>query len=242
MLFKNILLFVGMAVAVPVKTITSTTTVSLVQLQTSAPEQVITFEHVVSEEPTVTSVNETVDTSNYDKVVLVDEKNGEKVEVLTADVDLNPVIEDKEEEPIIPENEEPDVDTSVCSKDLLLMGNKIEEHSVCDDVYNACTTKELLSIIIAFYTKTDNVSIEYVINDGVNKGSVSENCANVLINSKIFHKETTVIEPVSELPPVEKITDLNQDIPAEAPLSAQDEAAVKKIDAFAEFGEDPIEE
>jgi len=209
MLLRNILLFVGVALAAKKTTVTVTTTA-------------------------VAKATET----NYDTVVIVDNNSNKKVEVLTADVDLSPVIK-KKEKPEIPENKKPDVSTSVCSKDLLLMGNKIEKHSVCNGIYKACTTKELLSIMLGYYTKTEPVSIEYIINDGVNKGSVSEKCGAVLVNSKVFFENTTVIKAVEDVPPVEKIT---VDIPIEAPLSAQDQSAVKEIDRNAEFGEDPIEQ
>jgi len=96
------------------------------------------------------------------------------------------VIPIQEEPPFIPENEEPEVDTHICSRDLLLMGNKIEEHSVCDEIYDACTEKELISIIIYYYSKNSPVSIEYTIFEGMNKGSITEQCGNILINSKIF--------------------------------------------------------
>jgi hypothetical protein len=243
MLFKNILLFVGMALAIPVeKTVIVTTTVSLVPLET--PEVPKQTAEIVEEAPTPNE--EEVDTSKFDTVVIVD--GSEKVEVLTAEVDLSPVLEkEPEETPVIPENEELEVDTSVCSKDLLLMGNKIDDEKACKKIYDACTQKELISIIVSYYNNPSPVSIEYTINDGVNKGAITENCGNVLVNSKIFHEDTTIIEPVAEIPPVEKVTDLNQDIPTEDTLHEVKEEAIQESkpvirDTFAKDGEDEIEE
>lgn len=251
MLFKNILLLAGMALAIPVdKTTTvveSTTITSVVESVTVVPTSTVELPASTTEE-IVPAPTEEVDTSKFDKVVLVDEKNGEKVEVLTADVDLSPVLEkEPQEKPVIPENEELEISTSVCSKDILIMGNKIKDDKACQTIYQACTTKELISIIIAYYTNPSPVSIEYIINDGVNKGSLTENCGNILVNSKIFHEDTTVIEPVAELPPVEKVTELYQDIPTEDALHEVKEEAILEVkpavrDVFAKDGEDEIEE
>jgi len=127
------------------------------------------------------------------------------------------------------------------------MGNKVESHHVCDEIYDACTKKELISIIMYYYSKSSPVSIEYTINEGINKTSISEKCGNILINSKIFQDDTTVIEGDIETPEkAEKVTDINQDIPTEA---SDNEEEVKEAeeqpelgDNYAEYSEDDIEE
>ncbi|OUM56498.1 hypothetical protein PIROE2DRAFT_67902 [Piromyces sp. E2] len=226
MLFRNILLFVGMALAIPVE-------------KSPLPANTTEVETVVP------PPSEEVDISNFDTVVLVDENSGDKVEVLTAEVDLAPVLEvDPAEKPVIPENEKLDVDTSVCSKDILLMGNKVDDNSACKDIYKACTQKELLSIILTYYERSGPVSIEYVINDGINKGSVTENCGNMLVNSKIFYQDTTIIEPAAEVPPVEKVTKLTQDLPKEdiPNVDLQETINAPAKDSFAGEGEDEIKD
>jgi len=154
-----------------------------------------------------------------------------------------------EETPFIPENQEPDVDPTVCSKDLLLMGNKIDHTHACDEIYEACTNKELISVIMYYYSKDSPVSIEYTINENINKSAISEKCGKILINSKIFKEETTVIEGDIRNPdPVKKIVSLNQDIALEAPAAEKIKNEVeekndpKRGDEFAEFSEDEIVE
>jgi len=158
-------------------------------------------------------------------------------------------IVDEEETPYIPENEEPDVDPTVCSKDLLLMGNKIDHTHACDEIYEACTNKELISVIMYYYSKSSPVSIEYTINENINKSAISEKCGKILINSKIFQEETTIIEGDIRNPdPVKKIVSLNQDIALEAPAAEKVKNEIKENsgprrgDAFAELSEDEIEE
>jgi len=154
-----------------------------------------------------------------------------------------------EETPFIPENQEPDVDPTVCSKDLLLMGNKIDHTHACDEIYEACTNKELISVIMYYYSKDSPVSIEYTINENINKSAISEKCGKILINSKIFQEETTIIEGDIRNPdPVKKIVSLNQDIALEAPAAEKIKNEVeekndpKRGDEFAEFSEDEIVE
>jgi len=202
-------------------------------IATAASEEIVT----AAAEESVTA-DEVIDTAAAE----------EEIVTAAAEESVTPVNPEEETEaPFIPENEEPDVDTTVCSKDLLLMGNKVESHHVCDEIYDACTKKELISIIMYYYSKSSPVSIEYTINEGINKASISEQCGNILINSKIFQEETTVIEGDIENPdPAEKITEINQDIPTEA---AEKEDDVKEEDErpelgdnYAEYSEDDIEE
>jgi len=200
-------------------------------IATAASEEIVT----AAAEESVTA-DEVIDTAAAE----------EEIVTAAAEESVTPVNPEEETEaPFIPENEEPDVDTTVCSKDLLLMGNKVESHHVCDEIYDACTKKELISIIMYYYSKSSPVSIEYTINEGINKASISEQCGNILINSKIFQEETTVIEGDIENPdPAEKITEINQDIPTEAPddeVKEEDERP-ELGDNFAEFSEDDIEE
>jgi len=208
----------------------------------AAEEEVVTA--AAEEEDTKDAEEKTTKAAEEETTKTAEEESA----TATAEESVTPVNPEEETEaPFIPENEEPDVDTTVCSKDLLLMGNKVESHHVCDDIYDACTKKELISIIMYYYSKSSPVSIEYTINEGINKASISEQCGNILINSKIFQEETTVIEGDIENPdPAEKITEINQDIPTEA---AEKEDDVKEEDErpelgdnYAEYSEDDNEE
>jgi len=146
--------------------------------------------------------------------------------------------------PFIPENEEIAVKyEDSCTKDHILLGNHVPS-DVCNDLYKACTTKELLAVIVYYYTKQAPVSIEYTINEGINKESISEGCGNVLVNSKIFQQETVIIPPVDEIEvePAEKIKKLTQDLPKEDIENIKREEQNREGDEFAEYSEDHIED
>jgi chemotaxis protein histidine kinase CheA len=146
--------------------------------------------------------------------------------------------------PFIPENEEIAVQyEDSCTKDHILLGNHVPS-DVCKDLYKACTTKELLAIIVYYYSKQAPVSIEYTINEGINKQSISESCGSILVNSKIFQKETVIIPPVDEIEiePVEKIKKLTQDLPKEDIENIKRDEQNREGDEFAEYSEDQIEE
>jgi chemotaxis protein histidine kinase CheA len=163
-----------------------------------------------------------------------------KIEGVKSDAPENETI-------IVPEIQEYPMEekkANTCTRDLLMMGNNYATIDACDDIYNACTTKELLSIILIFYSQTTPVSIEYTIYDDMNKGHISEQCGSVLLNSKIFIDETTVIQPIDEIASVEKITTINQDLPKVSSAVSAVIADDKKesSDPFAFDGEDPIED
>ena len=141
----------------------------------------------------------------------------------------------------IPEKDEiPSELKYTCTKDHLILGNQVNT-DVCDEIYDACTTQELLSIIVYFYSKDSPISIEYSINEEMNKEMISEQCATALINSKIFFDETVKIAPLDEIPDVEKVTQLTQDLPTEASEEHVIEPNLSP-DPYAEFSEDDIEE
>ncbi|ORX42105.1 hypothetical protein BCR36DRAFT_587497 [Piromyces finnis] len=110
-------------------------------------------------------------------------------------VNISPVLK-AERKAFIPENEGIKVNTKVCSKDLLVMGNKIENHNACKKFYNRCTTVELISIMLSYYGNSAFDSLEDAIKDGASKGAISRKCSSILIKNKIFLKDTQIIETI----------------------------------------------
>lgn len=250
MLLRNILALVcvlGMALAIPVEKNAGLKKGEVEVVVTDAEEIEIATPGVEKSKKAADVVTkvakeaEPTEIAKSPEPTAVAEAEEEAATAVKADANA----EEESGAPFIPENAEPDVDTSVCSKDLLLMGNKVEGHHVCDGIYNACTEKELISVIMYYYSKASPVSIEYTINEGINKGSVTEKCGNVLINSKIFKEGTTIISGDITTPdPAKKITMLDQDIPIGVPDTKDSAIEAKKAtlkDEFVEFSEDEIE-
>jgi len=216
MLVRNILsiaLFIGMTLSVPINKKREDTSVPLVPLKNPYEEK-------------------TEDTGGNINSPNTTDASGKEVK----DVNSTP------EAAFIPENNEilPEY-KDTCTKDHVILGNHVTTE-VCNDIYTACTTKELLSIIVYYYSKEIPVTIEYTINEGVNKENISEKCGAALINSKIFEKETTIISNFKKMPRIEKIPFkfLDQVLEFEDP-NYHNKGFFGSKNSFARMGEEEIE-